>query len=152
MSADATATARRNEEVARAFLDALTGGDPAEIRATLADDAVLVLPRPTLAGTTIRGGDNLAAALADLGSQYESPVPTTGVLVASGRHVIAEWRLQGRVASTRGPYDQYYCWAFDLEDGRITEIREYQDTRYGFEVMGAGAQPTLDAHAEGSGQ
>jgi uncharacterized protein len=149
MSADATA-AGTNEEVARAFLEAILKGDPATIRATLHDDAVLVLPRPTLSGTTIRGGDNLADALADLGTQYASTTPTLGALVASDRHVIAEWRLTGTIVATGGPYDQYYVWVFDLADGLITEIREYQDTKYGYEVMAANAQGTLDAHAEQS--
>jgi uncharacterized protein len=148
MAHDTTAAAEANKRVALAFLDSLLSGDAASVRATLADDAVLVLPRPTLAGTTMRGADNLAAALAKLGSQYASPQPILGAVVASERHVIAEWQLKGTVVASGTPYDQYYCWAFDLENGRIVQIREYQDTKYGFEVMGATAKSTLDAHAE----
>ena len=51
-SADATPGAER---VARALLDGVLAGDALAIRATLADDAVLVLPRPTCAGNVVKG-------------------------------------------------------------------------------------------------
>lgn len=140
------------KQVALAFLASLVSRDPAAVRATLAPDAVLVLPRPTCAGTTIKGADNLAEAIAELGSQYESPEPSLGAVLASDRQVIAEWRLQGRIAATGQPYDQHYCWAFDLIDGRIAEIREYMDTKYGLEVMSETARPTLQSHASAAAE
>ncbi|MGX1675539.1 nuclear transport factor 2 family protein [Streptomyces sp. NPDC055400] len=145
-SAD-NARADAAKKVALAFLASLVSCDPDAVRATLSPDAVLVLPRPAYAGTTIQGADNLAEAIAELGRQYESPQPSLGAVVASDHQVIAEWRLQATIAATGQPYDQHYCWAFDLVDGRITEIREYLDTKYGLSVMGETARPTLRSHA-----
>lgn len=62
--------------------------------------------------------------------------------------MIAEWRLTATILDNDEPYDQFYCWAFTCTGGRITEIREYQDTRYGFEAMGALAKGTLDSLAD----
>lgn len=116
------------------------------MRAELADDAVLVLPRPTFAGTAISGADAIAASMAELGAHYASPEAMLGPIVASETTVIAEWRLRATIIATGGSYDQFYVWAFTCSNGRIAELRECNDTRYGFEVMGALAQDTLDAH------
>lgn len=144
------AVADSNQRLAVEFLNALAVGDAAGMRATLADDAVLLLPRPTFSGTAITSADAIAGSMAELGAHYASPEATLGPIVASETTVIAEWRLTAKIIATGGDYDQFYVWAFTLADGRITELREYQDTRYGFEVMGAFAQDTLDAHVSPS--
>jgi ketosteroid isomerase-like protein len=143
---DTAAIAETNERLALAFLDALASGDAAGMRATLADGAAMLLPRPTFTGTAISGADAISGAMAELGKHYDSPVASVGSIVASDTTVIAEWRLRATIRATGGPYDQFYVWAFTCSGGRIAELREYQDTRYGFEVMGAIAQETLDAH------
>jgi ketosteroid isomerase-like protein len=143
---DAADVPETNKRLALEFLDALASGDGSGMRATLADDAEMLLPRPTFTGTAISGADAISLAMAELGEHYESPEATVGSIVASETTVMAEWRLQATIRATGGPYDQFYVWAFTCTDGRIAELREYQDTRYGFEVMGALAQDTLDAH------
>ncbi|RAV03913.1 nuclear transport factor 2 family protein [Mycolicibacter senuensis] len=145
-----SSVAESNSRLATEFLDALGSGDAARMRATLSDDAVLLLPRPTFSGTAISGADAIAGSMAELGAHYASPEATLGPIVASATTVIAEWRLAATIIATGGPYDQFYVWAFTIADGRITELREYQDTRYGFEVMGAFAQDTLDTHVSRS--
>lgn len=142
-----SATTQSNKQLAIAFLDGLTSGDRAALRAPLADDTVLLLPRPTFAGTTISGAQNIAAAMAELATHYASARSQLGPVLASGTTVIAEWRLTATIIDNGAPYDQFYCWAFTCTDGRITEIREYQDTRYGFAMMGALAKDTLDSLA-----
>jgi ketosteroid isomerase-like protein len=140
------AVAESNKRLAIAFLGALGSGDAAAMRATLADDAALLLPRPTFTGTEIRGAEAIAALMAELGAHYASPEGILGPIVASETTVMAEWRLKATIIASAAPYDQFYVWAFTCANGRITELREYQDTRYGFEVMGALAQDTLDTH------
>jgi ketosteroid isomerase-like protein len=139
-------TAETNKRLALTFLDALASGDAAGIRATLADNAEMLLPRPTFTGTAIRGADAISSAMAELGEHYDAPVATVSAIVVSETTAMAEWRLQATIRATDSPYDQFYVWAFTCADGRIRELREYQDTRYGFEVMGAMAQDTLDTH------
>lgn len=145
-----SSVAESNKRLAVEFLDALGAADGARMHATLAADAVLLLPRPTFTGTAISGADAIAGSMAELGAHYASPRATLGPIVASETTVIAEWRLTATIIATGGSYDQFYVWAFTFADGRISELREYQDTRYGFEVMGAFAQDTLDAHVSPS--
>jgi ketosteroid isomerase-like protein len=144
------AVAESNQRLAIAFLDALGSGDAAAMRATLADDAALLLPRPTFTGTEIRGAEAIATSMAELGAHYASPEGILGPIVASATTVIAEWRLKATIIASGAPYDQFYVWALTCANGRITELREYQDTRYGFEVMGALSQDTLDTHVRPS--
>jgi hypothetical protein len=61
-----SAGAESNKQLAIAFLDGLASGDPAAMRAPLADDAVKVLPRPTFTGTVIGGAQNIADAMDSL--------------------------------------------------------------------------------------
>jgi uncharacterized protein len=142
-----SAVAELNKQLAIAFLDGLAAGDPAAVQATLAHDAVLLLPRPTFNGTVISGAQNIGAAMGELQTHYTSPRSWLGPVVASDTAVLAEWRLTATIVDNGGTYDQFYCWAFTCADGRITEIHEYQDTRYGFDAMGMLAQDTLDTLA-----
>jgi ketosteroid isomerase-like protein len=144
------AVAESNKRLAIAFLNALGSGDAVAMRATLSDDAALLLPRPTFTGTAISGADAIAASMAELGAHYASPEGILGPIVASEATVMAEWRLKATIIASAAPYDQFYVWAFTCANGRITELREYHDTRYGFEVMGALAQDTLDTHVRPS--
>ncbi|BCQ07384.1 hypothetical protein JMUB5695_00805 [Mycobacterium heckeshornense] len=142
-----SAVAESNKQLAITFLDGLASGDQAAIRAPLADDAVLVLPRPTFSGTVINSAKNIAEAMAGLQAHYASPQARLSPVAASGSTVFAEWRLTATIADNGAPYDQFYCWVFTCAHGLITEIHEYQDTHYGFEAMGALAKDTLDIFA-----
>ena len=135
------------EQVTRRFLDGILAGDEGVIRSTLGDDAVLVLPRPSLSGTTIAGGDNLARALVELRSRYASPTAEYGIVLGSGDAAAAEWRLSATLAASGAEYDQFYGWFFVLRDGLIAEVREYIDTGYGQRMSDAAAAGVLERRA-----
>jgi ketosteroid isomerase-like protein len=141
------ATQEQTEALVRRFLDGVLAADAGAITATLADGARLVLPRPTMAGRVIEGSENLADALVGLMAMYESPRSSYGTVVADGPHAVAEWRLSATIRSSGIPYEQFYCWVFDVDGDRIAEVREYIDTLYGTAVMGENAASTVDAHA-----
>jgi ketosteroid isomerase-like protein len=127
----ATEAGSLGERVARAFLDGIIAGDETAIRETLADNAVLVLPRPTAEGATIAGGANLAAALVGIGARYAAQKATYGTVLGDEQSAAVEWRLQATLRATGADYDQFYSWFFDLAGGKIVEVREYLDTVYG---------------------
>lgn len=121
----------RNRRAIRDFLDGTLVNDKAQVISGLDPDVVFRLPRPTMADKTISGAQNVTDFIVDLGrAAYAKRHATYGSFVVDEGHAAVEWRLQGELARG-GDYDQYYCWLFDLSDGRITEIREYIDTHYG---------------------
>lgn len=136
-----------NERAIRAFLDGMLAGDKTLVASGLHPDVLLRLPRPSLSDKTIRGARNLTDFVVDLRkAAYAEAHATYGAFVVDDRHGIAEWRLQATLARG-GDYDQFYCWAFDLADGRIVEIREYIDTVYGQSMNAAVGGQAIDAHA-----
>src|SRR5579872_4715757 len=95
------------ERLARRFLDGILAGDAGVIRETLADHAVLVLPRPTMSASTIAGAANLAEALARLRARYLSPSAEYGTMLANAHAAAVEWRLTATLASDGAQYDQF---------------------------------------------
>jgi ketosteroid isomerase-like protein len=55
-------------------------------------------------------------------------------IYADGDVVIVESRLRATLANGRH-YDNDYCFAFELEDGRVTLMREYMDTAKGYRMI-----------------
>ncbi len=136
-----------SERLARAFLDAMVVGDAAAMEATLAEDAAMVLPRPTMSGRAFAGRENLLTALVGLNARYESPRAEYGTVLAGPDAVAVEWCLTASLVSNGAPYEQFYGWFFDIRDGRITEIREYMDTEYGLRMSDAASSGVLARHA-----
>jgi ketosteroid isomerase-like protein len=56
-------------------------------------------------------------------------------IASKGPLVIAESRGFGHVADGR-PYDNLYCWAIEIKDGRIYRLREYMDSLYISKLFG----------------
>jgi ketosteroid isomerase-like protein len=69
-------------------------------------------------------------------------------MVGEGQTVFAEHRLSATLPDGR-PYVNDYCFAYEVREGKVTQIREYMDTRGGWaQVFGAGPGKTLMAFAE----
>lgn len=60
------------------------------------------------------------------------------LMIAEGDHVVTEARLAATLANGRR-YVNDYCFVYRVADGRVSEIREYMDTRGGWvQVFGDG--------------
>lgn len=55
-------------------------------------------------------------------------------MVAEGNLVFTEHRLSATLPNGR-PYVNDYCFAYEVRDGKIMKIREYMDTRGGWEQV-----------------
>lgn len=55
-------------------------------------------------------------------------------MIAEGSLVIAEHRLSATLPNGRS-YVNDYCFAYEVRDGKILKIREYMDTRGGWEQV-----------------
>ena len=58
------------------------------------------------------------------------------VMVAEGDHVLAETQLTARAPDGR-EYRNFYCFVFEMNEGRICEIREHVDTIYAASFFGS---------------
>lgn len=75
------------------------------------------------------------AVLGDLGLTVQSIYDTSSFkfdvksVTAAGDTVIMEWVVDAKTAYGR-PYQNVYCVVFVVENGLISAMREYTDTRY----------------------
>jgi ketosteroid isomerase-like protein len=148
------------KETIKALYAAYASGDAARIADLLHDDVVWVAPagnatqvalgigRADEAGAP-RGTNNLgkhvivqfmaynfARLFSDVKNEFRS-------LIGEGPLVMVEHRLSATLANGRS-YMNDYCFAFEVQDGRVRQIREYMDTRGGWaQVFGDGAPETI---------
>ena len=69
-------------------------------------------------------------------------------MISEGDLVVAEHRLSALLANGRR-YVNDYCFAYEVQDGKVRHIREYMDTRGGWaQVFGDDAPSTLLEYVE----
>ena len=148
------------KETIKALYAAYASGDATRIGDLLHDDVVWVAPagnatqvalgigRAEEAGAP-RGTNtlskrvivqfmahNFARLFSDVKNEFRS-------LIGEGELVMIEHRLSATLANGRS-YVNDYCFAFEVQDGRVRQIREYMDTRGGWaQVFGDAAPATI---------
>lgn len=123
------ATAEENRRTVREAFRPWEEGDPGPFFDLIADDV-----RWTVIGSTSVSGvyDSkqglIDGAFGPLLDRFEGPLVTTfGDLGVDGDKVYLEFT--SLAVTTDGiTYDQAYCWAMKMRDGRIVEITAYLDT------------------------
>jgi ketosteroid isomerase-like protein len=124
-----------NKQCIVAAWRAFTSRDAARIGACFTEDAQWLAPagNGTAVGLGIPhhmvGRAQIARFIAeDVGKLFVADVQVDfRGLYAEGDVVILEERMQATLANGR-PYDNDYCFIFELTDGRIRRVREYMDT------------------------
>jgi ketosteroid isomerase-like protein len=143
------------KETVKALYAAYASADPQRIEALLHADAVWVAPAGNATQVALglgaaqdagppRGANNLTRSeivqfMAHNFSRFFLGVRNEFLsLIAEGNVVVAEHRLSATLPNGRS-YVNDYCFAYEVDAGKITKIREYMDTRGGWEqVFGAG--------------
>jgi ketosteroid isomerase-like protein len=122
---------RFNDALARADLDSVLG--------TLADDVhweamgADFLPNGNVYESKDAVENTLFADAVALFDMSTWQLDAT-VVAADGAIVVVEWRVKAK--TPRGhEYDNRYCVVFTVGAGRITDVREYTDTRYVANVL-----------------
>jgi hypothetical protein len=121
------------KDTVQRYLDALLAGDVDVMRSSFAADAVWTMHGDLPISGPWKGRDRivddflgaLAASLFQPGSQrFEFPT-----MIAEGNTVALEWRVDARSADG-SDYANEYCGIFVVQNGEITAVREYFDSRY----------------------
>jgi ketosteroid isomerase-like protein len=126
---DDTTLAHDNKALMQQIFDGVSRGDAALFYERLADGATLHITGDYSWSQTIHGKERIAR---DLYGYVRSRLSQRGKthafhFLADGDWVVVEAR--GDMVTKEGqPYQNHYCMLYRLEDGRIVEIKEYQDS------------------------
>jgi uncharacterized protein len=129
--------AQQNKALMQQILDGVGRGDATLFYERLADDAVLVITGEYSWSQTIRGKERIGR---DLYGYVRSRLAERGKthafhFLADGDWVVVEAR--GDMVTKEGqPYQNHYCMLYRLQNGRIVEIKEYQDSTLCERVLG----------------
>lgn len=123
-----TSRTEQNREIVTAAMKALSGGDSRPFVEAWTEDFVW---RPMIGGVwgkTFHGKKACRAELfRPLTEQYASPYTSTpDRIFADGDTVIVECRGDVMLKSGKR-YNNTYCFVIAMNDGRMTEVREYFD-------------------------
>ena len=153
MAALANMTASANIEIARRFLLAIPAKDAMAMRSVLAPEAHLTLMIAGVYSPQLRAfpqgtqwdREGMIEREMDFQRQLEGAFALEVLsLIAEGDSVAAEAVGKGCRAATGQSYIQHYSYHFQMSNGRIVDIRLYQDTFHLWQVwsdLGAGVQP-----------
>jgi ketosteroid isomerase-like protein len=142
-----------NKEIARRFLLAIPAQDATAMRSVLAPEAHLTLMIAGVYSPQLRAfpqgtqwdRDGMIEMEMNFQRKLDGPFALEVLsLIAEGDSVAAAALGKGRRAATGQPYIQHYSYHFQMTNGRIVDIRLYQDTFHLWQVwsdLGAGVQP-----------
>jgi ketosteroid isomerase-like protein len=122
-----------NERVVVDFLTTLSTGNLAKVREMLHEQATWTPMVKDIPGAGVHRGkagivDEFLTPIRGMFKPGDPKVTITS-LASKGPLVICETIGKGTVADGR-PYDNQYCWAFEVRDGKVFAIREYMDSLY----------------------
>ena len=129
MPASTTTDAQR---VARAFLDAIAGGDGDRLGELLSDDIIWVFPGDVAFSGVHRGKQAVFYDLfAEIARCFEPGHFSMAIhhVIADGALVAAEYTGRN-LTNTGRRYENRYVFMIEVEDGLIRNVRSYCDTSY----------------------
>ena len=142
---------RANKAIAECFLLAIPAKDTAAMRSVLAPEAHLSLMVAGVYSPRLRAfpqgtqwdRDGIVARELDFQRQLASPLSLRILsVIAEGDSVAAEVIGSGCRAATGQHYIQHYSYHFQLSNGRIVDIRLYQDTFHLWQIW-SGLEPEM---------
>ncbi|MFG3259799.1 nuclear transport factor 2 family protein [Streptomyces sp. NPDC048172] len=125
------------KETVRAFIDALNRQDLRELDALLAEDATWTISARNIPGSGVHSKKELLETMLPSALNiFREGEPRTEILsmLAEGDTVCAESVSLGHLRNGT-EYNNHYAHVFEVRDGRIAAIREYNDSKHAAEVM-----------------
>lgn len=127
-------------KVIEEYYAALRKGNRARLVELLSPDSAWTPPAGAPL-TPVHGAEAVADALGgdivrstfDLSKPFALDVRRTTV---EGSVAVVQQRLTATAKATGQPYDNQYCWVYEVRDGRIVSMEEYADTVVASRAMG----------------
>ena len=137
LNGDKTLGAIENQQLIENIFAAVANGDGSLFRDSLADDVVMRVTGQYSWSNTFKGKSellkNLYGYLATILEGGGKTIPTN--IIANDNYVVVE--AKGDMQTKQGqPYNNEYCLVYKIENGKITEIREYCDSLLTETVLG----------------
>jgi uncharacterized protein len=128
-----------NERLVVDFFAKLSTGDLEKVRDLFHEEATWEAMVKDIPGVGVHRGrkgivDDFLKPIRGMFAPGDPKVALTSI-ASKGALVIAESRGFGHVADGR-PYDNLYCWAIEIKDGKIHRLREYMDSLYISKIFG----------------
>lgn len=128
----------KNKELVKKFFEVLSAGDLEILRGMFREDACWTAMSKDIPGAGPHPGRDhiIDEFLAPVRGMFMDGDPKVIIdkLTAKDNMVYAETRAVGTFKDGN-MYDNLYCWAFEIIDGQVDQIREYMDSHYVMSVV-----------------
>ena len=121
---------QENVQIVKDFFAAMHSGDMQALLALSAEDIEWIIPGEgwPLAGTH-RGHAGLADLLQKASETLETSYPKPFEFVAQGDRVLVVGFAGGKIIATNKTFEDDWVFAITVQNGKLTNIREYIDTQ-----------------------
>ena len=121
---------QENDQIVKNFLAALGGRDTQGLLALSAEDIEWIIPGEDwpLAGTH-RGHAGLENLLQKANEAVETSYPEPPEFIAQGDRVLVVGFATGRIKATKRTFEDHWVFAIAVQNGKLTNVREYIDTQ-----------------------
>jgi uncharacterized protein len=147
------------KDTVKSLYAAYASGDPQRIAELLHEDVVWIAPPGNATQVALGlgraghagappGTNTLGRALivqfmaCNFGRLFHGVKNEFRSMLAEGDRVVAEHRLSAMLPNGR-TYVNDYCFAYEVRDGKVREIREYMDTRGGWAQVFGDEEPRV---------
>ena len=131
----------QNEALVKNFFEVLSAGELETLRGMFREEACWTAMSKEIPGAGPHPGRDhiIDEFLAPVRGMFVEGDPKVIIhkLTAKDNMVYAETQAVGTFQSGI-EYDNLYCWAFEIIDGQVDQIREYMDSHYVMSVVPAG--------------
>jgi uncharacterized protein len=120
----------KNVQVVKDFFAAIGSGDKQRLLGLVDEDIVWIIPGEgwPLAGTH-RGHAGLARVVQKASEEIEMTYSEPPEFVAQGDRVLVVGVATGKIKATNRPFEDHWVFAITVRNGKLTNVREYVDTR-----------------------
>ena len=120
----------KSVQIVKTFLAALGRRDRQDLLALSAEDIEWIIPGKDwpLAGTH-RGHAGLNNLVQKANETVETSYPEPPEFIAQGDRVLVVGFARGRIKATNRTFEDHWVFAITIQNGKVTNIREYVDTQ-----------------------
>ena len=135
----------KNVQVVKDFFAAIGSGDKQRLLSLVAEDIEWIIPGEDwpLAGTH-RGHAGLNNLLRKANETVETSFPEPPEFIAQGDRVLVVGFATGRIKATNRTFEDHWVFDITVQNGKLTNIREYVDTQALAQASETAASPGPD--------